>query len=108
MTHGQAALETAETQWWAYVLRCADDSFYVGVTTDLARRLHEHNHTARGARYTRARRPLALIAARPAGDRSEALQAEAAFRKLRRTAKERWVAQWPPPAELDGNLRPGA
>ena len=75
--------------WWVYVLRCCDDSLYVGVTTDRERRLHEHNHTARGARYTRARRPVQLVASWPFEGRSEAQQAEAAFRKLSRRQKLR-------------------
>lgn len=73
--------------WWLYVLRCCDDTLYVGVTTDLRRRLHEHNATARGARYTRARRPVALAGAWPQADRSGAQQAEAAFRRLKRRQK---------------------
>ncbi len=44
-----------------YILKCADGSLYVGCTNDLARRLHEHNHSPRGARYTKQRRPVVLI-----------------------------------------------
>ncbi len=78
--------------WWTYVLRCSDDSLYVGVTTDLDRRLHEHNATARGARYTRARRPVEFAAAWPHPDRSAAQKAEAAFRRLSRAQKLQEVA----------------
>ncbi len=44
-----------------YLLRCADDSLYAGCTNNLERRLHHHNHTRQGARYTRTRRPVALV-----------------------------------------------
>lgn len=44
----------------AYILRCADGTFYTGSTVDLARRLHEH-HTGDGANYTRERRPVVLV-----------------------------------------------
>lgn len=81
--------------WWTYVLRCSDDTLYVGVTTDLHRRVHEHGHTARGARYTRVRRPVRLVAAWPHPDRSAAQKAESAFRKLRRTRKLRLLAAAP-------------
>ncbi|MEP4523110.1 MAG: GIY-YIG nuclease family protein, partial [Alloalcanivorax venustensis] len=43
------------------MLRCADGSLYTGVTTDVLRRWQEHNGGPRGARYTRARRPVALV-----------------------------------------------
>lgn len=93
----------APAGWWLYVLRCEDDTLYVGVTTDLHRRLHEHNATARGARYTRARRPVSLAGAWPQACRSSAQQAEAAFRRLRRPQKLARLAAAPvqelPPLE---------
>lgn len=96
--------EQTSPGWWVYVLRCCDDSLYVGVTTDRERRLHEHNHTARGARYTRARRPVQLVRSWPFEGRSEAQQAEAAFRKLSRRQKlrrldEQVTATPPAPSE---------
>ena len=47
--------------WHLYVVRCSDGTLYTGVTTDLDRRLHEHNVTKRGAKYTRTRRPVELV-----------------------------------------------
>jgi putative endonuclease len=44
-----------------YILRCRDGTYYVGSTWDLDRRLHQHNHTDDGSRYTRRRRPVTLI-----------------------------------------------
>ena len=46
--------------WYVYLLRCADATLYCGVTTDMERRLREHNAGSRGAKYTRARRPVEL------------------------------------------------
>lgn len=74
--------------WFVYLLRCADGSFYTGITTDLARRVDEHNHGAAGARYTRARRPVVLAWSEPAADRSAASKREYVVRKLPRAAKE--------------------
>ena len=47
--------------WYVYLLRCADATLYCGVTTDMERRLREHNAGSRGAKYTRARRPACRL-----------------------------------------------
>lgn len=75
--------------WFVYLLRCADGSFYAGITTDLARRLDEHNNGVAGAKYTRARRPVTLAWSEQAADRSAASKREYAVRKLPRADKER-------------------
>jgi len=77
-------------RWCMYVLRCADGSLYTGITTDLERRLAEHQSGA-GARYTRARLPVAVVGSWAYPDRSGASRAEAAFKKLRRADKLRYV-----------------
>jgi putative endonuclease len=69
-----------------YLIRCNDGSLYAGITTDLERRLREHN-AGRGAAYTRSRRPVRLVYDEPAGDRSTALRREAALRRLDRREK---------------------
>ena len=59
--------------WFVYLLECADGSLYCGVTTDVARRLAQHNgQMPGGARYTRTRRPVRLAASIPCPDRSAA------------------------------------
>lgn len=70
-----------------YVVECADGSFYCGVTTDLQRRLHEHNSGSKGAKYTRSRRPVLMIYSEPHVDRSSALRAEILFKRLSRIQK---------------------
>jgi putative endonuclease len=77
--------------WFLYVLHCADDTLYTGVTTDLARRVGEHNR-GRGARYTVGRRPVMLIGAWPFPDRGTAQRAEAQFRRLPRQEKLQHIA----------------
>ena len=74
--------------WFMYVVRCADDSFYTGVTTDIGRRLHEHNTTKKGAKYTRSRRPVKLIYFESYEDRSTAQKAENYFKSLCRQEKK--------------------
>ena len=66
--------------WQVYLLRCADTSLYCGITTDLARRLKEHN-AGQASRCTRARLPVTLEAAVPAPDKSAALRLEARIKK---------------------------
>jgi putative endonuclease len=74
--------------WYVYILRCADGTLYTGITTDLERRVNEHNAGgALGARYTRARRPVSLCHAESAASRAEAARREAAIKKLTRVAK---------------------
>ena len=73
--------------WYAYILECNDGSFYTGITTDLNRRLHEHNHSPKGAKYTRTRRPVALRYHKRYADKSEALKAEITIKKMSRREK---------------------
>ena len=54
-------MKVGEKAWFLYVLRCADDTFYTGTTTDISRRLDEHNTKACGAKYTKTRRPVELV-----------------------------------------------
>lgn len=74
-----------------YVLTCQDQSFYAGYTTDLSRRLKEHNQGI-GAKYTRVRLPVTMIYGEAFTTRSEATKAEAAFKKLSRKQKEAFLA----------------
>lgn len=78
--------------WFFYALRCADSTLYAGVTTDLARRVAEHN-AGRGARYTAGRTPVKLVAAWRFSGQGAAQRAEARFRRLRRAQKLTLIAQ---------------
>ncbi|GMA47716.1 GIY-YIG nuclease family protein [Tetragenococcus muriaticus] len=75
-----------------YVLLCKDRSFYGGYTTDLSRRLKEHNQGI-GAKYTqpKSRRPLKMIHAEVFETRSQATKAEAFFKSLSRIEKENYL-----------------
>lgn len=84
-------MNEAQTSYF-YVLHCKDGSLYGGYTTDLTRRLKEHNDGT-GAKYTRInrRRPLTMIYAEAYASRSEATKAEAAFKKLARKQKNSYL-----------------
>jgi Predicted endonuclease containing a URI domain len=81
--------------WWLYVLECSDGSLYTGVTNDISRRVRQHNgELTGGARYTRSRRPVKLYFYWTYNNKSEAMKAEHAFKKLSRKQKlERIHAQ---------------
>lgn len=72
--------------WYFYVLSCKDKTLYTGVTTDVDRRIKEHN-AKKGAKYTRSRTPVMLFYFREMKDRSKAQKLESAFKKLSRSKK---------------------
>jgi len=75
--------------WYVYLLECADKTYYTGVTTDLKRRLHEHNNDdKKAAKYTRARRPLNIVYFELCQSRSDAGVREYEIRKLNRKKKK--------------------
>jgi len=65
-----------------YVVQCSDGSFYTGISTDVSRRIIEHERTTKGAKYLRGKGPLKIIFERAIGDRSLALRVEAKIKKL--------------------------
>lgn len=74
--------------WHVYLLECADGTYYCGITTDLERRLAQHNGLrAGGARYTRTRRPVILRASLTCPDRSGACRVEHFVQSLPRRKK---------------------
>jgi putative endonuclease len=82
--------------WYVYMLRCADGSLYTGITTDVSRRAAEHNgDSGLGARYTRSRRPVALVYVELADSRAQASRREAAIKRLDRARKLALCASLP-------------
>ncbi|NVK24133.1 MAG: GIY-YIG nuclease family protein [Gammaproteobacteria bacterium] len=77
--------------WYVYVLRCADDSLYTGITTDKERRLTQHN-AGKAAKYTRVRTPVEMVYSESASDRSEATKREMAIKKLSRSQKLKLIS----------------
>ncbi len=75
-------------QWYVYLMHCADDTLYCGITTNVQRRLQEHNGLKKGgAKYTKVRRPVQLAAFAPVATRSEAAKLEASIKKLPKVQK---------------------
>ncbi len=74
-------------RWVVYMLRCSDGSLYTGITTDLKRRVDEHN-SGEGAKYTRSRTPVSPVYIELGHDQSSALSREAEIKSLSKEKKE--------------------
>ena len=79
-------MSNTTTNAYVYILRCSDDSLYTGWTTNLERRLSEHN-AGRGGRYTRMHRPVEMVFSEEHPTRSAAMQREAAIKRWNRSRK---------------------
>jgi putative endonuclease len=88
------------TTWYVYIVRCADDSLYTGIATDVPRRIDAHNG-GRGAKYTRGRRPVTLVYEESAATRGQALRRETAIKRMRTAVKRRLVAAGADPSPPD-------
>lgn len=73
--------------YFVYILECSDRTLYTGITKDIAKRLDEHNNSDKGAKYTKARRPVKLLYKEPSENRSTASKREYAIKKLTRVKK---------------------
>lgn len=81
-------------QHFVYILECADGSYYTGYTTNIQRRLNEHNYSfKRGAKYTRSRRPVKLVHQEEYPTRSQALKREYKIKKLSRKKKQQIITE---------------
>ena len=81
------------SDWFLYIVRCNDGTFYTGITTDVKRRLAEHRGKGPGggAKYLRGRGPLKLVLKKKAGTRSLALKMEYRVKKMDRREKENLI-----------------
>jgi putative endonuclease len=77
---------------YCYILKCSDGTYYTGWTTDPKRRAAQHNK-GRGARYTRARRPVKLVYVEPQADRKTAMKRERAIKALSRKQKRNLIGK---------------
>lgn len=74
-------------KYHVYIVECSDGSYYTGITTDVERRVLEHNFSFKSAKYTRSRRPVKLVYSKVVGNRSEASKEEYRIKKLSRSKK---------------------
>ena len=74
-------------EWFVYIVECADKTLYTGITTDMERRINEHNSSPKGAKYTKTRRPVTMVYFETALDRTTASKRESQIKKLSRKEK---------------------
>ena len=79
--------------WYLYIVRCADNSLYTGITTDIERRTSEHNSSKLGAKYTRARRPVELVYQELFADRSTVSRRESEIKKMTPAQKRQLISR---------------
>ncbi len=80
-------------KYTVYIVECADRTLYTGCTNNLEKRIHAHNFSPIGAKYTRARRPVVLAHAEILPNKKRALRREAEIKKLTREAKKALISQ---------------
>ncbi|WP_321275774.1 GIY-YIG nuclease family protein [Thiomicrorhabdus indica] len=81
-----------QSEWVVYLLRCADNSFYCGITNNLEKRLRQHNGEIKGgAKYTRCRRPCHIVYQEFAMNRQTASQREYAIKQLSKAQKQQLI-----------------
>lgn len=73
--------------YYLYIIKCADKTLYTGITTDLKRRVIEHNSSKLGAKYTSSRRPVKIVYSKKFKNRSNVSKEEARIKKLTRAKK---------------------
>jgi putative endonuclease len=83
-------MAAADDDHYVYVVECADGSLYTGYTTDVERRVGEHN-AGDGAKYTRGRTPVEVVYVEAFGTRSAAMAREYEIKQLSRAGKERLI-----------------
>lgn len=84
-------------EYFVYIVRCADGTLYTGITTDVVRRVAEHNGTdasKKGAKYTRVRRPVVVVYTMACQDRAQASKEEYRIKKLSRIQKESLITTY--------------
>jgi putative endonuclease len=83
----------SESTWFLYMIRCADNSLYTGITTELDRRFAEHQSQGKKcAKYLRGKAPLELIFTTEVGTKSDASRLELRLKKCSKATKEKLVS----------------
>ena len=72
--------------WFLYIIQCRDESLYTGITTDISRRIKEHN-AKKGAFYTKNKTPVKLVYQQAMANQSEARKRESSIKRLTRKEK---------------------
>ena len=79
--------------WYVYILKCNDNSLYTGITTNLLRRVNEHNNTKKGSKYVKRRLPIKLVYFEEKNDRIIASKREHEIKGWRRDKKLKLITK---------------
>ena len=77
-------------EYYTYIVRCADGTLYTGWTNDLKKRIKAHN-AGKGAKYTKARRPVELVYFETFDNKGDAIKREYQIKQLKRSEKEKLI-----------------
>lgn len=81
--------KASDNKYFVYIVKCADDTLYTGIATNLEKRIKKHNGVLKGgAKYTRNKRPVNLVYSEEFQTRSLALKREAEIKRMTRAEKE--------------------
>ncbi|NLJ93940.1 MAG: GIY-YIG nuclease family protein [Clostridiaceae bacterium] len=78
---------------FVYIVKCSDETLYTGWTTDVTRRINEHN-SGIGSKYTRSRYPVELVYLEEHASKTEAMQREYSIKRLTRAEKLELIKQF--------------
>ncbi len=92
-------MQTKAAVWFLYIIRTAKQSLYTGITTDVPRRLHQHQ-MGKGAKHLKGHKDLVIVYQLSVGDRSTALKVEYRIKQLTKIQKEKLVSISPSLNEL--------
>jgi len=81
-------------EWFFYIVKCRDGSYYCGITNNIEHRISEHN-TRKGAEYTRSRRPVTLLYFEKYPGKSSARERETQIKNWSRVKKEQLISGFP-------------
>jgi putative endonuclease len=93
-TAKNASTDNNKSSWFVYILRCADNTLYTGITTDVDNRIKQHNGVKKGAKYTRNRQPVQLVYQEVSDSRSDASKREYSIKSLKKRQKEHLVDKY--------------
>ena len=77
--------------WFVYVVKCSDNTLYTGISTNVEKRIHAHNTSKCGAKYTKSRRPVKLMYVEEYFTRSDASKREYSIKQLSRIEKYKLI-----------------
>ncbi len=77
--------------YYVYIVKCVDDTLYIGTTRNVKRRVYQHNHSKSAVQYTKTRRPVELVYSEKVGDLDRALIRENEIKNLSKDKRQKLI-----------------